>query len=219
MKILALDTSTAACSVALWIEGEGRERFEISGSRHSELLLPMVEKIMQEAGLSLHQCDAVAVGEGPGSFTGLRIGIGVAQGLAFGAGVPIIQVSSLLAQANRHPAPHSLCAFDARMGQLYWGLYRTGLSGLAESITDVALSAPGEVRLDPSSEWLALGPGCDRYQAELKSHHPDVHIDFVTQSLPHALDIARIAVEYYSLEKTIPAEAATPRYVRNKVTS
>lgn len=218
MKILALDTSTAACSVALWIDDESRELFEVSVNRHSELLLPMVERITNEAGVTLRQCDAVAIGEGPGSFTGLRIGVGVAQGLAFGVDIPVIPVSSLLVQANRHPAPHSLCAFDARMGQLYWGLYRAGSNGLAEPITDVMLSGPEQICLNPDHEWSALGTGSDRYRADLISRNPDTQIDFISRSFPHALDVARIAVQYFKLGKAVAAEDVAPRYVRNNVT-
>lgn len=218
MKILALETSTAACSVALWVDHDVCEILEVSVNRHSELLLPMVERIMREADVTLQQCDAVAFGEGPGSFTGLRIGVGVAQGLAFGADIPVIPVSSLLAQANRHQASPSLCAFDARMGQLYWGLYRMGPGTLAEPIVDVMLSRPEQIFLDPDQKWSALGTGCDRYQADLMAHNLDVHVDFIPRSFPHALDVARIAVQYYESGKAIAAEEAAPRYVRNKVT-
>lgn len=219
MKILALETSTAACSVALRINDESHELFEVSGSRHSELLLPMVERIMGEAALTLRQCDALAFGEGPGSFTGLRVGVGVAQGLAFGADIPVIPVSSLLAQANRYSVACSLCAFDARMGQLYWGLFRSGPDGLMESITGVDLSGPEKIDLDRDREWTAVGTGCDRYRSDIRSHNPSTHIDFIQHGYPHALDVARIAVGYFSSGRVVSAVDAAPRYVRNKVTN
>lgn len=219
MKILALDTSTAACSAALWLDGESLELFEISSKQHSELILPMVDKIMHESGVSLHQCDALAVGEGPGSFTGLRVGVAAAQGLAFGVDLPVIPVSSLLAQANRHLAAHSLCAFDARMSQLYWGLYQLGSSGLMQAVTEVMLSAAEEIVLNPDYAWTALGTGCDRYRTDLKAGNAGVQVDFVSHSFPHATDVARIAVEYYAAGRMIAAEQLAPHYVRNKVTN
>lgn len=217
MKLLALDTSTAACSVALWIDNEAQELFEIANNRHSDLLLPMIERILDEAGTKLYQCDAIAFGEGPGSFTGLRIGVGVAQGLAYGADIPVIPVSSLHAQANRHPAPRSLCAFDARIGQIYWCSYKL-TDGVMEPTSDIALSVPEEVRLEPEHTWVALGTGCDRYQDKLEMSNSDTSIRFIGSSFPHALDVARVAVRKKGSDGTLPAEQATPHYVRDKVT-
>ena len=213
MKILALDTSTAACSVALWLDNEGQELFEIANNRHSNLLLPMIERIIAEGGTELRQCDAIAFGEGPGSFTGLRIGVGVAQGLAFGADLPVVPVSSLDAQANRHPAPRSLCAFDARMGQVYWCSYQLCEDGIVEPITDIALSAPEEVKLESEHTWIALGTGCDRYRKILEDRNSDS-----TGCFPHALDVARVAVYKLGAGKALAAEQAVPHYVRDKVT-
>ena len=218
MKILALDTSTAACSVAVWIDGEGQELFEIAHNRHSDLLLPMVEQIMAEADVELHQCDTIAFGEGPGSFTGLRIGVGVAQGLAFGVDIPVVPVSSLQGQANRYPTARSLCAFDARMGEIYWCPYQLGSDGLMAPSADVVLSTPEEVKLDPECVWFALGTGCDRYQDVLKAGNSTVQINLIAGSFPHALDVAKVAVQNYKAGKTLPAENAAPCYVRNKVT-
>lgn len=218
MKVLALETSTAACSVALWADDEGQELFEIATNRHSDLLLPMVERILAEGSTELHQCDAIAFGEGPGSFTGLRIGVGVVQGLAFGVDIPVVSISSLHAQANRHPAPWSLCAFDARMGQIYWCSYRLGVDGMMDPVTDIALSAPEEVKLKPENTWIALGTGCDRYHDVVEATNSDICIRFFTGSFPHALDVARMAVPKIRSDKTLPAEQAVPHYVRNKVT-
>ena len=218
MKVLALETSTAACSVALWVGNEGQELFEIANNRHSDLLLPMVERILAEGGTELYQCDAIAFGEGPGSFTGLRIGVGVAQGLAFGADIPVVPVSSLHAQANCHPAPWSLCAFGARMGQIYWCSYRLCDDGVMEPLSDIALSAPEEVRFKPENTWIALGTGCDRYRDVLEMSNSDICIRFFTGSFPHALDVARMAVRKIRSDEIVPAAHAVPHYVRDKVT-
>ena len=218
MKILALDTSTAACSVALWDGDEGREVFEVAGNRHSSLILQMVECILSEAGIALGQCDAIAFGEGPGSFTGLRIGVGVVQGLAFGADIPVLPVSSLQAQANRRPAARVLCAFDARMQQVYWCSYELGPTGIMVPLADVALSAPQHITLDSDQSCCAIGSGCDQYRGVIEAGHPDVKIDFIARSFPHALDVARLAAEDKTLANARSAEHAVPRYIRNKVT-
>jgi tRNA threonylcarbamoyladenosine biosynthesis protein TsaB len=142
--ILALDTSTEACSVALWADGAVTERFEL-GSQHSERILPMTQEALAEAGVALTQIDAVAFGRGPGSFTGLRICAGVAQGLAFGADVPVLPVSSLAALAQGIEAPGVLAAFDARMDQLYWGAYVRNARGLVELSGAEKVLAPRDI--------------------------------------------------------------------------
>ena len=217
MNILALETSTEACSVALRQDESVAEVFEISANRHSRLLLPMIERITAEAGISVAQCDAIAFGQGPGSFTGLRIGVGVAQGLAFGADLPVIPVSSLLAQANRNRSQHVLAAFDARMGQVYWALFRADADGTMVAVAEVGLSEAEHLRLSAGS-WTAAGPGCNRYRDVIAAHNPGIRIDFIENSFPHALDVARLGADRYDKGEILPAEQATPDYVRNKVT-
>lgn len=119
MKLLALDTSTEACSAALFIDGEIRQRFEITPKAHTKLLLPMIESLLAEAELKLSQLDALAFGCGPGSFTGLRIATGVVQGLAFGADLPIVPVSTLAALAQNRLPELAFVATDARIGEIF----------------------------------------------------------------------------------------------------
>ena len=217
MKILALDTSTHACSVALWLDKEGHEVFELAPNRHSSLILTMVENILADAGLSMSQCDAIAFGQGPGSFTGLRIGAGVTQGLAFGADIPVVPVSSLLAQASRVEAQNVLAAFDARMGQIYWGTYSMGPDGMMRPEEGVGLSAAGDVRLRSNQTWVAAGTGCDKYQSLIERVNTDTEITFVLGSYPHALDVAKVGSMLFEQGKAIPVEQAVPEYVRNQV--
>lgn len=217
MKILSIETSTEACSAALWVDGEGREIFQLASNRHSSLLLPQIYRLLDQAGLNLSQCDAVAFGQGPGSFTGLRIGVGIAQGLAFGADLPVIPVSTLHAQAMRCAGSNILAAIDARMGQVYWGVYaRVGMESWIEPTEPVRLSQPENVTLS-AGEWCASGTGCDRYLSTLVAHNPAAKITLVAHSYPHALDVARIALRLYGRGETQPAEQAAPHYVRNQV--
>src|SRR5437016_3154595 len=120
MKLLAFDTATEVCSVAVWMDGRVHEREE-RGTRHSERLLLLVDEVRADGGLALADLDAIAFGRGPGSFTGLRIAAGAAQGLAFGADIPVTPVSTLAAIAESAAADRVLAAIDARMQQVYWG--------------------------------------------------------------------------------------------------
>src|SRR5690606_19863123 len=135
-RILALDTATDACSVALNIDGEVTEDFIVAPQEHTRRLLPMVDGLLAAGQIALGDLDAIAFTRGPGSFTGLRICVGVVQGLAFGADLPVIGVSTLLTMTasaqrllNLEPTSLVLPALDARMGELYWGLYQVGAEG------------------------------------------------------------------------------------------
>ena len=133
MKILAIDTATDACSVALHLDGDYREIHELAPRRHAEILLPRIRTLLSEAALSLRDLDALAFGRGPGAFTGVRIATGVIQGLAFGADLPVVPISSLHALAQgawrERGEGNVLAAFDARMGEVYWGAYRLDAAG------------------------------------------------------------------------------------------
>ncbi|STF66969.1 protease YeaZ [Escherichia coli] len=128
MRILAIDTATEACSVALWNDGTVSAHFELCPREHTQRILPMVQDILTTSGTSLTDINALAYGRGPGSFTGVRIGIGIAQGLALGAELPMIGVSTLMTMAQgawrKNGATRVLAAIDARMGEVYWAEYQ-----------------------------------------------------------------------------------------------
>ncbi|MGB5493340.1 MAG: tRNA (adenosine(37)-N6)-threonylcarbamoyltransferase complex dimerization subunit type 1 TsaB, partial [Sedimenticolaceae bacterium] len=149
MKLLAIDTTEDACSAALLIDSEVAERFEIVPRRHSEILLPMMDGLLSDAGLRLRDLDALAFARGPGSFTGVRIAVSVAQGAAFGAQLPVVPVSSLqaLAQGVRREqaAGAVLSALDARMREVYWGGYRADAMGIMRTVIADCVSAPQQV--------------------------------------------------------------------------
>jgi tRNA threonylcarbamoyladenosine biosynthesis protein TsaB len=135
-KLLGIDTSNGACSVALWLDGECSQRYQVAPRGHGLLLLPMVESLLAEAGIAAAQLDALVLGRGPGSFTGLRIATGVVQGLAFSLDRLVVPISSLAAlaqgsqDAEGKPAARVLTAFDARMGEVYWAAWQRDAQGL-----------------------------------------------------------------------------------------
>ncbi|GGO82164.1 tRNA (adenosine(37)-N6)-threonylcarbamoyltransferase complex dimerization subunit type 1 TsaB [Marinobacterium nitratireducens] len=161
-KILALDTSTDACSVALWVDGEVREDFRLAPREHTRLLLPMAEALLAEAGLAPSQLDAVAFGRGPGSFTGIRIATGVAQGLAFAADLKVLPVSTLeamaLQQGREQQRDWIVAALDARMDEIYWCAYEL-ICGVPNALVAEQVCAPDELFLPSLKPWLAAGPG------------------------------------------------------------
>lgn len=216
MKILALDTSTEACSVATWVDGSVVERFE-TGNRHSELILPMVQAVLGETGLGLTQLDAIAFGRGPGSFTGLRIGAGVAQGLAFGADLPVVPVSSLAALAQGVDSPRVLAAFDARMGQVYFGAYASDGHGLVELSGIEQVIAPDRIPLPEGKDWVGVGGGWDQYHALLLVRLGDRVLRWQKQVYPRARFVAELAIAAYRLGQAVSAEQALPVYLRDEV--
>ena len=216
MKILALDTSTEHCSVALWREGDIDAREVLAGQRHSGLLLGMVDEVLGRHGLRVRDLDGIAFGAGPGSFTGLRIACGVTQGIAFGAELRVVGVSTLLALAEAARADRVVCCLDARMGEVYHAAYaRSG--GRWSTVHGPGLYAPAAAPPLPDGAWTGCGSGfkayrealAHRYAGRLSAIMPDVY--------PHAGDIARLAVPEFEEGRALPAEAAAPVYIRDKV--
>ena len=216
MKILALDTSPEACSAAIWMDGTVVERFE-SGTQHSERILAIVDGLLADAGLALTQFDAIAFGRGPGSFTGLRIGAGVAQGLAFGVDIPVTPISSLAALAQGVDAPRVLAAFDARMNQVYSGAYARNAGGVVESVGSESVAAPRDVPLPEGQGWVGAGSGWDQYHAELLQRLGERVASWHARGYPRATDVARLGAVAFQAGRAIPAEQALPVYVRDDV--
>ena len=216
LKILALDTSTEACSAAVWTDGKVVERFE-TGNQHSDLILPMVQAVLAEAGLVLTQLDAIAFGRGPGSFTGLRIGAGVAQGLAFGADLPVVPISSLAALAQGVDALRVLAAFDARMGQIYFGAYARNDQGLVELVGAEQVIAPDKIPVPEGKNWVGAGSGWDQYHALLSVRLGERLTGWQSQACPRARFVAALAITAYRAGQAVAAEQALPVYLRDEV--
>ncbi|MFJ5450591.1 tRNA (adenosine(37)-N6)-threonylcarbamoyltransferase complex dimerization subunit type 1 TsaB [Pectobacterium carotovorum] len=222
-RILALDTATEACSVALWNEGEIHSLFEICPREHTQRILPMVQQVLADSGLTLKDLDALAFGQGPGSFTGVRIGIGIAQGLALGADLPLLGVSSLATMAQGAfrltQATQVLAAIDARMGEVYWGCYQRDADGSWQGESEEAVLKPEQVQALTaalSGEWATVGTGWETYP-ELVCHSSLV----LTKGdvlLPQAQDMLPLACQLWQAGKAVSVENAQPRYLRNEVT-
>ena len=216
MKILALDTSTEYCSVALWRDGDVDAREELAGQRHSELLLPMVDALLGRHGLKVAGLDGLAFGMGPGTFTGLRIACGVTQGLAFGAGLRVAGISTLLAMAAALRAERAVCCLDARMGEIYHGAYeRAGKDW--ETICAPGLCAPGMAPELPDGSWTGCGSGFAAHGPALEHRYRGRLSDIMPGVFPHARDIARLAVREFEQGRAVSAEQAEPVYLRDKV--
>lgn len=218
MKLLAIDTATEQCSVALRDAGRSIARCVPTPRGHTELILPMVQEVLTEAGLTLSQLDAIAFGRGPGAFTGVRIAIGVAQGLAYGSGLPLVPISNLAAVAQRAggSATHILVCMDARMGEVYWAVFGTDEQGLVIPLSEERVSAPEEVVVSSElTPQIGLGTGFRAYPI-LRERFAALAID--DQALPRAAEIAMLAERDFGRGLAVNAMAAEPVYLRDRVT-
>jgi tRNA threonylcarbamoyladenosine biosynthesis protein TsaB len=220
MKLLAIDTVTEACSAALSLDGQVQERFEIAPRRHTQLILPMVEALLAEAGITLTDLDAIAVDRGPGSFTGVRIGTGVVQGLAYAADLPVLPVSSLaaLAQAAWQQQGHEpvLALIDARMQEVYAAYYRQQGDNLAP-IGNEQVGPLSAVLPTVTTKCYCVGTGSREYATQLLAHqhfHPlaESELDF-----PRASVIADLGVSAFTRKEGVRADQLEPCYLRNQV--
>ena len=221
LRLLAIETATEACSAALLLGHEVQERFEIAPRRHAALLLPFADALLADAGVTLQQLDAIAFGRGPGSFTGLRIAAGMAQGMAFGAGLPVVPVSTLAALAQgavqAYGVQQVLAVLDARMQEVYWGAYRCSPGGLVEAVGEERLSAPTRVALPRGGHWNGAGSGWASYAQPLSSACGISAEHIHPGQQPHAGDVARLAAAAFQHSGGVPAAEAIPVYLRDKV--
>jgi tRNA threonylcarbamoyladenosine biosynthesis protein TsaB len=219
-RLLAIDTATEACSAALLIGGHLIERSEIAPRRHAELILPMIESLCAEAGISRRQIDGIAVGRGPGAFTGVRLAISVAQGLALGLDVPVVAVSSLAALAQDVPVETDapiLAVIDARMGEIYAGAFRRGADGLVEPIDSESVGRVDQLVLPPRDQWAVVGSGWSVYRDALAARLPNAPLWADGTRLPQAHAIAHLAAPQFAAGRGVTPEAALPVYLRDKV--
>ncbi|WP_162516272.1 tRNA (adenosine(37)-N6)-threonylcarbamoyltransferase complex dimerization subunit type 1 TsaB [Aeromonas veronii] len=222
LKILAVDTATEACSAALLVGDKLFSRWEEAPRDHTRKILPMVQAVLEDAGISLSDLDAIAFGRGPGSFTGVRIGISVAQGLAFGAGVPLIGISTLAAMAQGayrlDGAQQVLTAIDARMNEVYFGRYEL-IDGRMQLVGDEVVSEPValvDVRGKLAGPVTCVGTGFETYGETLSGLADELAVSQVR--FPAAEDMLPLARAAWLAGEAVPVEQATPVYLRDKVT-
>ena len=211
MRIAALETSTEWCSVALWVDGEITSLEQRAGHRHAEMALPLLRRLLLRRDTSESAIDAVAFGAGPGSFTGLRIACGIAQGLAIGRGIPVLGVSTLDAIAEESGAARVIVCVDARMREVYYAsLERAGGEWRASRAVCVP---PAAVQRPPGDGWCGCGNGFAVY--------PELLAKMVTRVLPEvhpsASAIARLAAPRIAAGEGVDPSLAAPLYLRDKV--
>jgi len=220
MKLLAVETATEACSAALFIDGEVFERYQLAPREHTRLILPMVDFLLAEAGFGPMQLDAVAFGCGPGSFTGVRIACGVIHGIAYGADLPVVPVSTLAAMAQdcmeKQHAETVYAALDARMGEIYWGSYQRGEKGYAQLSGEEIVAAAGSVT-GLMQVGVGAGSGWKVYHQILKNRLQGYVETVDVDCLPRAAAVARLGAWGYIENRAVPVEQAMPVYLRNKV--
>jgi tRNA threonylcarbamoyladenosine biosynthesis protein TsaB len=219
MRILALDASTDMCAVALGGHDGFAERSVVAGQRHSELLLPMIRALLSEAGVGVASLDGIAFGSGPGSFTGLRIACGVAQGLAFGARLPVIGIPTLAAMAEaarvRDGVRRVIAALDARMREVYLAAYEYDGTIWHVRVPPTVV-APEEAPLPEGSNWLGVGGGFSAYPA-LRERLQCALLRCDSEILPAASAIGALALPGFVAGEGVAARDAAPLYVRHRV--
>lgn len=216
MKILAIETATEICSVAL-LHGESMfERAEPAGQRHSERVLEMVSQVLHEAQTDIRALDAVAFGEGPGSFTGLRIACGVAQGLALGSDLAVTGVSTLLAVAETVGSTKAIVAMDARMGEIYHAAF-IKTEGAWAVISPPCVCKPEAAPMLDGNGWDGCGNGFSVYGSALLARYGATLESIFAEAMPSAAAIARLAEPRLRAGQHTGPEGAAPLYVRNNV--
>jgi tRNA threonylcarbamoyladenosine biosynthesis protein TsaB len=220
MKLLALETATEACSVALWIDGEVIERYEIAPRRHTDLALPWAEELLAQAGLKKSQLDAIACGRGPGAFTGVRLAVALTQGLGFALDRPVLAISTLAAlayEADAQAGDRVVAAIDARMGEVYLGAFERTVDDLrplrAEWLQKPQVAVDGLA----GTGWIGCGTGFAAENGALRTTLGASLGKVDADALPHASAIARLAAAAFARGEAIAPERLEPAYLRDKV--
>ncbi|MEJ1096952.1 MULTISPECIES: tRNA (adenosine(37)-N6)-threonylcarbamoyltransferase complex dimerization subunit type 1 TsaB [unclassified Pseudoxanthomonas] len=217
MKLLAFETATEACSVALYVDGETIERFEIAPRRHAELSLPWADALLAEAGIAKAQLDAIAFGRGPGAFTGVRLAIALSQGIALALDRPLVPVSTLAVLAAQSDGTRILAAIDARMGEVYTGTFLRSGEKL-EATSPEKVGAPADyVLAGDDQDWSGVGTGFAAAEEHLQARLAERFIHIDATALPRAAHLARLAAQAFVRGEAVAPEWVEPAYLRNNV--
>lgn len=217
MKLLALETATDNCSVAV---GDAARQWVVeqcAPRRHAELLLPMVDTALERAGWRRRDLDAIAFGQGPGSFTGLRVAVSATQGIALGLNLPVVGVSTLAAMAQAVAADRIAVALDARLNQVYFGTYQRDSGGLVSAVTADCVIDPRAVELPDDGNWMAAGPGWGAYTEVLAERLASRLAGIDATALPSAREILLLGHAIAAAGGVRSAEEALPVYLRDQV--
>ncbi len=220
MKLLAIETSTEACSAAFYLDGEIHESFELTPREHAKRILPMIDKLMAEAQLKPQQLDGIAFSCGPGSFTGVRIATGITHGIALGADLPVVPVSTLAAIAqtffNQNLETLAFTAMDARMSEIFWGVYEKNSAGYAQLVNKEMVTPATEIQF-PIRTGVGIGTGFSLYSKELTQALGELLQRYEADNLPRASAIAQLGAFGLKNNQGVPVELAQPTYLRDKV--
>jgi tRNA threonylcarbamoyladenosine biosynthesis protein TsaB len=216
-KILSIETSSEIASAALLLDQRLIQRQTSGVVNHSQAILPMVQSLLQDAGLSLSECDAIAFGCGPGSFTGVRTACGIVQGLAFGADLPVIPVVTLLAlaqaQRRKSGATEVIAALDARMEEVYWAQYHFDEKTQQWTVVvEPTLCAPASVYPQMVDGLQLVGNGFTSYSDAFT-----FSVEHAQLAVPEAAAIARLGQVEFAAGRVYSAAQAQPLYLRNKI--
>jgi len=220
MKILALETSTEYCSVALWQDGVVTGHSELVGQKHSELLIAMLDALLLETGVTLAQCDGIAFGAGPGSFTGVRIACGATQGLALGADLPVAGICTLQALAEDTGQQRVIAALDARMGEIYCAAYERSGEKLSDgwiTVCEPCLCKPEDAPSVQGNDWFGSGSGFAAFSDALQARYAGQLIGVDAAAVPQAAAIAALGAAQFAGGFAVDASLAQPFYLRDKV--
>jgi tRNA threonylcarbamoyladenosine biosynthesis protein TsaB len=216
MKLLAFDASTAFLSIALQID-EQLETVDIqAGQAASQLILPQIQVLLDKAQLNLSDLDGIAFGAGPGSFTGVRIACGVAQGLAFGANLPVVGINVLMALAEASGAERVIAASDARMGEMYHAVYIRKDGDWCE-VQAAGVYKPQEVPTVEGGDWVGVGTAWTVYSESLHEQYQQQVVKTLPEMTPKAEAILRLAMPIFARGEAVCASDAKPIYIRNRV--
>ena len=217
LRLLGVETGSDACSAALHVDGDVLEKYQVAPRRHAAIVLPMMESLLAEGGLTVAELDALVLGRGPGSFTGVRIAAAVVQGIASAADKPVVCISSLAALAQgalrKTSATKVLAGFDARMGEVYWGAFAQ-IRGRMQALQDEVVIVPEQApRPDANADWTGVGSAFQTYGEVLGVACSKL----LPQALPHAQDLMPLAVHAWKRGECVSAHQALPVYLRDQV--
>lgn len=218
MNILALETATENCSVALLVGNEILQREHHAPQQHTRLILPFIDALLAAAGLPKSRLDAVAFGRGPGSFTGIRIALAIAQGIGLGLDIPLLPVSTLAALAMGANADKIYAALDARLGEVYCGTFVQDLDQLVSPRSEERVISPDQAPLPVGPGWYGAGSGWGKYGRQLASRLGERLVSMDASVLPQARSTARLAQRDFINQAGVDPAIASPVYLRNRVT-